>query len=72
MGQLQYPCAHCQQNSFHAVVRSRKWMTVFWIPIFPITKATTARCNLCGFQEKLDNKKADELLPQGAPKAANA
>jgi hypothetical protein len=47
-------------------------MTVFWIPIFPITKATTARCNLCGFQEKLDNKKADELLPQGAPKAANA
>jgi hypothetical protein len=64
LGQVQYGCQKCQQNSFHTVVRSKVFMTLFWIPLFPISKKTTARCNTCGFQEKVDNKKADAMFAQ--------
>jgi hypothetical protein len=64
MGQVQYTCQQCHQNSYHAVVRTRRWVTLFWIPVVPISKSTTARCNMCGYQEKVDNKQADAMLPQ--------
>lgn len=71
MGQLSYPCDKCQQQTYHTFVRTRRFFTAFWIPIMPISKVTTTRCNVCGYQTKFDNKKADELLPQAAKKAAN-
>jgi ribosomal protein L37E len=64
MGQLQYVCPRCQQNSYHAIVRSRRWFTLYFIPLFPLSKTTTARCNLCGFMTAFDNAKADALFAQ--------
>ena len=71
MGQVPYVCPQCGRNGFHAVVRTSRYFTLFFIPIFPIGKSTTARCNLCGFQEKVDNARADALLaqPVGQPQA---
>lgn len=66
MGQLPYVCRQCGRNGYHAVVRTSRYFTLFFIPIFPIGKSTTARCNLCGFQEKVDNARADALLAQPA------
>ena len=67
MGQLRYTCKKCQQDAFHSVVRTRLMFTAFFIPLFPIGKYTTARCNLCGYQEKLNNKEMDARFPnQGA------
>jgi hypothetical protein len=30
-----------------------------------MSKTTTLRCNLCGFQELVDNDRADAWFPQG-------
>jgi ribosomal protein L37E len=68
MGQLSYTCDKCQQKSYHTLVRTRRFFTVFWIPVIPLAKITTTRCNVCGFQTYIDNKKADELLPQSSNK----
>ena len=65
LGQMQYVCPGCQQPTYHAVVRSRYWFTLFFIPIFPMSKSSTARCMRCGFQEKVDNKQADEMQVSG-------
>lgn len=62
LGQLQYGCQKCQRNAFHGVVRSTRWVTLFWIPVIPFNKYTTTRCQLCGYQEKVDNKRADEMF----------
>lgn len=70
LGQLQYVCPGCQQPTFHAVVRTRYWFTLFFIPTFPFSKSTTARCMKCGFQEKVNNKQADEMLQKGQIMAA--
>lgn len=70
MGQLMYTCDKCQQKTYHTIVRTRRSFTAFWIPLFPIAKLTTTRCNVCGFQTYFDNKKADELFPQASKKAA--
>lgn len=70
LGQLQYICPGCHQPTFHALVRSKYWFTLFFIPIFPFSKGTTARCLKCGFQEKVNNKQADEMIKQGQLVAA--
>lgn len=78
MGQLPQVCAKCQQRGMHTVVRSRRMFTLFWIPLFPITKKTVMRCSLCGNQMEIDSKQADGYfnqqpgqpgLPQGTPPA---
>jgi zinc-ribbon family len=69
MGQTQYTCPKCQQNSFHGIVRSRAYFTLFFVPLFPVSKVTTARCGLCGYQEKIKNETADQLFPSEKAKA---
>jgi hypothetical protein len=70
MGQVRYTCKKCQQNSFHGIVRSRMYFTLFFVPIFPLNKITTSRCGLCGYQEYVNNKEMDEYFAKqgaGAP-----
>jgi len=70
LGQLSYPCNKCQQATYHTLVRNRRFFTVFWIPVIPIAKFTTSRCNNCGLQTGFDNAKADEIFPQSKGKAS--
>ncbi|HEX6797697.1 MAG TPA: zinc-ribbon domain-containing protein [Ktedonobacterales bacterium] len=70
LGQLQYVCPGCHQPTFHGLVRSKYWFTLFFIPVFPFSTSTTARCMKCGFQEKVNNKQADEMIHQGQLVAA--
>jgi hypothetical protein len=76
MGQMQNVCPLCKKKGFQTVVRSRRWFTLYFIPLIPSSKKTIARCNLCGFQYAMDNKRADSLFPRGQavaqPQAAPA
>jgi len=67
MGQTQSVCPQCQRSGFQTVVRSSRWFTLYFIPLFPYSTKTIARCNLCGFQYAIDNKQANVLFPQGQP-----
>jgi predicted nucleic-acid-binding Zn-ribbon protein len=62
MGQLQFSCTRCKNVSFHGIVRTTRWFTLFFIPLIPFNKYTTARCNMCGFQTKMDNQQADAMI----------
>jgi ribosomal protein L37E len=59
MGQMQYVCSRCGRQAFHTIVRSRRWFTLYFLPVIPINKTTTSRCNLCGFQQAINNEQAD-------------
>jgi len=65
LGQMQYTCSRCGRPAFHALVRTRRWFTLYFLPVIPMSKTTTLRCNLCGFQELVDNDRADAWFPQG-------
>ena len=65
LGQKEITCSRCQRPSYHAVVRTRRWFTLYFIPLIPMYKRTIIRCNLCGFQSQIDNSQADAWFPQG-------
>lgn len=72
MGQKQITCSSCKRLSHHAVVRSRSWFALYFIPVIPMAKTTTIRCNLCGFQSLVNNEQADAWFPQGQVSSAGA
>jgi tetratricopeptide (TPR) repeat protein len=72
MGQKQIICSSCKRSSYHAVVRSRSWFALYFIPVIPMAKTTTIRCNLCGFQSLVNNEQADAWFPEGQVSTASA
>lgn len=70
LGQFTLPCPNCHRDAVTAVSQSRRWFTLFFVPVFPISaKRSVARCGLCGFQYVLDNARADQLAA-AVPKTA--
>jgi ribosomal protein L37E len=65
LGQVQYPCQRCGRMAFHTLVRSQRWFSLYFIPLIPMSKTTTTRCNLCGYQAQIDNNQADAMVSQG-------
>jgi uncharacterized Zn finger protein len=72
MGQVQQICPSCQRQATQTIIRSRRWMTFFWIKTFPITKKTYMRCTACGKQSEIDSKQADAWLSQPQTVAAGS
>jgi tetratricopeptide (TPR) repeat protein len=64
MGQTQFVCPQCRRQAYHTVVRSSRWFTLYFIPVIPMGKTTTARCNLCGFRGQISNEQADSWFPK--------
>lgn len=69
LGQVRYPCSHCRQNSFHVIVLARSWFTLYFIPLIPLGKSFSARCNLCGYREGISEAQVKVWFPeaQGVP-----
>ncbi len=64
LGQVQYTCRKCGRDAYHGILRSTRHFTLFWIPIVPIKNTTTSRCQVCGYQEKLEKEQVEALLAQ--------
>jgi hypothetical protein len=65
LGQIAYICPSCQHNSWHSVGRTRRWFTLFFIPVIPFTKSSISRCNLCGFMQRVPNPQAEQWFHTG-------
>ncbi len=70
MGQQVYLCSRCKRQSYHTIVRSRRWFTLYFIPTIPMREATTSRCNRCGYQELISKEQADGWFLQAQSGAA--
>jgi hypothetical protein len=67
LGQVQLTCPNCHRPAMTGLGQSRRWFTLFFIPIFPISgSTTTAVCGLCGYRYQVDTKQAQALLAQPA------
>jgi hypothetical protein len=65
LGQIAYICPSCQHNSWHSVGRTRRWFTLFFVPVIPFTKSSVSRCNLCGFMQRVPNPQAEQWFNTG-------
>jgi transcription elongation factor Elf1 len=68
LGQRMLNCPNCHRDAMTSAATSRRWFTLFFVPVFPIgDKKTIAQCGLCGFRYQVDNAQAEKLY---APSAA--
>lgn len=69
MGQVLHTCSRCKRQAYHTLVRSQRWFILYFVPIIPLKKTTTLRCNLCGFLSMINNKEADAWFQQASTEA---
>jgi uncharacterized Zn finger protein len=52
LAQIERPCTKCQRSTVHAVVQTKRWFTLFFIPVIPLGSTLAMRCNLCGLVQQ--------------------
>jgi hypothetical protein len=65
IAQQERACTKCVRPTMHAIVETKKWFTLFFIPVIPLGGNLFVRCGVCG----LNTKCAAELKDQIAIKA---
>jgi hypothetical protein len=54
IAQRERACAKCSRPTMHAIVESKRWFTLFFIPVIPCGTSFTARCGVCGLSSKCE------------------
>lgn len=52
LGQVERPCSKCARPTMHAAIESKKWFTLFFIPVIPLGTNYINRCGVCGLATK--------------------
>ena len=65
IGQTERHCSKCARPTVHSAIESKRWFTLFFVPVIPLGSSYVIRCNLCG----LTLKGSPELRAQLASKA---
>ena len=68
IAQQERACKKCVRPTMHAIVQTKKFFTLFFIPVIPLGGNLFARCGVCG----LNTQCTAELKDQPAIKAAAA
>jgi zinc-ribbon family len=68
LGQIERPCSKCARLTMQNVVASRRWFTLFFIPVIPLGNNCVLRCGVCG----LTTKGSPELQQQLSTRAMAA
>jgi hypothetical protein len=48
LGQVERMWAKCSRPTMHAAIASKKWFTLFFIPVIPLGSRYLNRCGVCG------------------------
>jgi hypothetical protein len=68
INQIQYSCQKCARITMFTAMESKRWFTMFFVPVIPLGSKHLIRCNLCG----LTLKCSPELTAQITAKAMAA
>ncbi len=64
IAQQERACTKCVRPTVHAIVETKKWFTLFFVPVIPLGGNFFTRCGVCG----LNTKCTGELKSQFAIK----
>jgi hypothetical protein len=64
-------CGHCHTPAAHALTRSRRFFTLFFIPIIPLGTKYFTTCTMCGHVTQITKEGADQYLASVAPTVAS-
>jgi hypothetical protein len=61
LGQLERSCSKCARPTVHQAVETRRWFTLFFIPVIPLGGNQVVRCGVCGLTTKGTPELKDQL-----------
>ena len=62
--QIQYPCSKCNRSTVFTAMESKRWFTLFFIPVIPLGGNFLIRCNLCGLTLKCSPELRAQITAQ--------
>ena len=65
MGQVERPCTKCARNTMQTAIETKRWFTLFFIPVVPLGSSQVVRCNLCGLTLKASPELSTQLSAKG-------
>jgi hypothetical protein len=70
IAQVDRPCNKCGRSTVQTAIESKRYFTLFFIPVIPLGGSHIVRCNLCGLTLKCCPELKDQLVLKA--KAAGA
>jgi zinc-ribbon family len=61
IAQQERACTKCVRPTMHALVETKKWFTLFFIPVIPLGGSLFARCGVCGLSTKCASDAKDQI-----------
>ena len=58
-----WTCKHCNNKNVWPVVKDRKWFTLFFIPIIPMSATQLVICPICGSALRVYSDNREEVMP---------
>jgi hypothetical protein len=63
-------CGHCNTPAAHALTRTRRYFTLFFVPVIAFGTKYFTTCTMCGYVTRVTKEGADHYLAAAA-QAAN-
>jgi zinc-ribbon family len=70
LGTVFVMCASCGSPAAHAIVRTRRWFTLFFVPVIPFSTKFLTTCALCGHVTQITKEGADHYVASAQQHAA--
>ena len=59
-------CGRCGQTGAHRLVRIRRWFTLFFLPVIPISSRVVQTCLVCGLALHVTAPQAEQVVALSA------
>lgn len=56
-------CEHCHNEAFWSYLRMRRWVTLYYIPIFPVRSHNVFRCPACNYGIEVTQYNENRIMP---------
>ncbi len=70
LAMVNFICTNCHNPAAQKVVQRIVRFTLFFIPLFPISKSYSTTCTFCGLTSKINKEQADQYVAYGAQQQA--
>ena len=70
LAQVEQPCAKCSKPTIHTGVETKRWFTLFFVPVIPLGTSHLLRCNFCGLKQKCAPEQAARLTARSLAAAS--
>jgi hypothetical protein len=62
LAMITFICNNTNQPAAHRLSKITRWFTLFFVPVFPISRRHVLTCAACGQSSRITNEQAAEMV----------